>query len=103
MPLPIPRPISGRRLAPKTRMMIQRMIRSSGMPRLPIDSFRGRLYHAGAAILCATCLVWPALNRVEAFQRPPAQFSAGVQLVEVYATVTDTKGGLVTGLKREDF
>jgi hypothetical protein len=26
-----------------------------------------------------------------------------VQLVEVYATVTDANGGLVTGLKREDF
>ena len=26
-----------------------------------------------------------------------------MQLVEVYATVTDANGGLVTGLKREDF
>ena len=34
MPLPIPRPISGSRLAPKIRMMIARMMRSSGMPRL---------------------------------------------------------------------
>jgi Ca-activated chloride channel homolog len=73
------------------------------MPRLPIDSFRARLYHVGPAILCAACLAWPALTRVEAFQRPLAQFSTGVQLVEVYATVTDAKGGLVTGLKREDF
>jgi Ca-activated chloride channel homolog len=32
-----------------------------------------------------------------------AQFSSGVQLVEVYATVTDSSGGLVTGLRREDF
>src|SRR6186713_590262 len=85
-------------------MMIQRMIRSSGMPRLPIDSFRARLYHAAAAILCLAGLGWPALKKVEAFQQPPlAQFSTGVQLVEVYATVTDAKGGLVTGLKREDF
>ena len=37
------------------------------------------------------------------FQQPIAQFSTGVQLVEVYATVTDANGGLVTGLKREDF
>jgi Ca-activated chloride channel family protein len=37
------------------------------------------------------------------FQQPIAQFSTGVQLVEVYATVTDADGGLVTGLKREDF
>jgi len=84
--------------------MIQRMIRSSGMPRLPIDSFRARLYHAAAAILCLAGLGWPALKKVEAFQQPPlAQFSTGVQLVEVYATVADAKGGLVTGLKREDF
>ena len=32
-----------------------------------------------------------------------AQFSSGVQLVEVYATVTDAKGELITGLRREDF
>ena len=36
-------------------------------------------------------------------ERPLAQFSSQVQLVEVYATVTDAKGALVTGLKREDF
>jgi Ca-activated chloride channel family protein len=34
---------------------------------------------------------------------PLPQFSSGVQLVEVYATVTDAKGELVTGLRREDF
>jgi Ca-activated chloride channel family protein len=32
-----------------------------------------------------------------------AQFSSGVQLVEVYATVTDAKGELVTGLRQADF
>jgi Ca-activated chloride channel homolog len=32
-----------------------------------------------------------------------AQFSSQVQLVEVYATVTDAKGEPLTGLKREDF
>ena len=32
-----------------------------------------------------------------------AQFSSGVHLVEVYATVTDEKGELYTGLRREDF
>jgi Ca-activated chloride channel family protein len=34
---------------------------------------------------------------------PVAQFSSQVQLVEAYATVTDAKGELVTGLRREDF
>ena len=32
-----------------------------------------------------------------------AQFSSGVQLVEVYATVTDEKGELITGLRQSDF
>ncbi len=34
-------------------------------------------------------------------QRP--QFSSSVQLVEVYATVTDARGELVTGLRQSDF
>ena len=32
-----------------------------------------------------------------------AQFSTGVQLIEVYATVTDEKGELITGLRQSDF
>jgi Ca-activated chloride channel homolog len=32
-----------------------------------------------------------------------AQFSAGVQLIEVYATVTDANGELVMGLRQSDF
>lgn len=32
-----------------------------------------------------------------------AQFSSGVELVEVYATVTDAKGDVVTNLGRDDF
>lgn len=36
-------------------------------------------------------------------QEPVAQFTSVVQLVEVYATVTDEKGELVTGLKQSDF
>jgi Ca-activated chloride channel family protein len=38
-----------------------------------------------------------------AAQEPLAQFSSSVQLVEVYATVTDAKGELVTGLRESDF
>jgi Ca-activated chloride channel family protein len=34
---------------------------------------------------------------------PVARFSSQVQLVEVYATVTDAAGGVVTDLGREDF
>ena len=55
------------------------------MPRLPIDSFRRRLYHAGAAVLCVTC-VTGAVTAARDIQQPLAQFSTGVQLVEVYAT-----------------
>jgi Ca-activated chloride channel family protein len=36
-------------------------------------------------------------------QEPASRFSSQVQLVEVYATATDAKGELVTGLSREDF
>jgi hypothetical protein len=32
-----------------------------------------------------------------------AQFSSGVQLIEVYATVTDMNGELITGLRQSDF
>lgn len=32
-----------------------------------------------------------------------AQFSSGVQLIEVYATVTDASGEVVTGLRQSDF
>jgi len=61
------------------------------------------LYHAGAAVLCVGSVIVSAISGVLAVQQPVAQFSAGVQLVEVYATVTDANGGPVTGLKREDF
>ena len=80
------------------------------MPRFPIkrvlNPFPGRLYHlyhAAAAILCAALLLALAPSRARAFHQGVAQFSAGVQLVEVYATVTDAKGELVTGLEQEDF
>ena len=35
--------------------------------------------------------------------RCAAQFASSVNVVEVYATVTDATGQPVTGLKREDF
>ena len=36
-------------------------------------------------------------------ESPPARFSSQVQLVEVFATVTDAEGKPVIGLRREDF
>ena len=42
-------------------------------------------------------LAWPAELRLS------AQFSSGVNIVEVYAAVTDAAGNPVTGLRRDDF
>lgn len=49
---------------------------------------------AGCAVVAAAGLL---------AQEPAPTFTAGVQVVEVYATVTDAGGGLVTGLTRDDF
>ena len=43
------------------------------------------------------------ITSVVVAQEPLAQFSSSVQLVEVYATVTDAAGELVTGLRQSDF
>src|SRR5688572_25051033 len=52
----------------------------------------------GRVLICG-----PAAWVCVAAQEPLAQFSSSVQLVEVYATVTDAKGELVTGLRQSDF
>src|SRR3989442_10035041 len=95
----MPRPISGRRFAPKIKMMIARMISNSGIPMRPIC----HLVLAGTAAI-VPCLAaglspWLVLHA----QEPVAQFSSRVQLVEVYASVTDASGEPVTGLTRADF
>src|ERR1051326_6452268 len=94
MPLPMPRPISGKRFAPKMRMTIIRMMMSSGIPSLPIMvapfATRRRL------ILSSTVLLLGCAGL-------SAQFSSGVNLVEVYAAVVDHTGSPVTGLTRGDF
>jgi Ca-activated chloride channel family protein len=58
-----------------------------------------RLLAAAAVILAAIA----ALGASQQEQEPPPRFSSQVQLVEVYATVTDANGEPVTGLRREDF
>ena len=82
----------------------------------------GQLYHAGtrgmpferlvlmtltntlvANVVGRVLICGPALWVCVAAQEPLAQFSSSVQLVEVYATVTDAKGELVTGLRESDF
>src|SRR5215471_2591313 len=100
MPLPIPRPISGSRLAPKIRMMIMRMIMSSGIPTLPsmvkpfADKGRGNSTTI-ALVVAALLLGWRTLA--------DAQFTSGVNVVEVYAAVVDQGGTPVAGLTRADF
>jgi Ca-activated chloride channel family protein len=77
------------------------------------------LYHAAAAgtrfeepgpedpmhkLIVPGVLVLAAATALSAQQQGPlAQFSSDVQLVEVYATVTDAKGEPVTGLREQDF
>src|SRR5204862_6155672 len=98
MPLPIPRPISGRRFAPKIRMMIMRMMMSSGIPTLPsmVKPFAdtGRRNSTTVGLAAGLLLGWGTLA--------VAQFSSGVNVVEVYAAVVDQNGNPVTGLARGD-
>src|SRR3954471_14618262 len=99
MPLPIPRPISGSRFAPKIRMMIMRMMMSSGMPTLPSMvkpfGYTGRRNSTTSALAGAVLLGWVSLAA--------AQFTSGVNVVEVYAAVVDQNGTPVTGLTKGDF
>jgi Ca-activated chloride channel homolog len=52
--------------------------------------------------MCASAL-WGAAIVPRAAQEPLPQFSSRVQLVEVYASVTDQAGEPVTGLQQDDF
>src|SRR5437763_11975266 len=94
----MPRPISGKRFAPKIRMMINRMMMSSGTPK-PMGWHSITLLRAprfGEASL------W-VVGIVLAGGLVSAQFSSGVNLVEVYAAVTDRGGSPVVALTRGDF
>jgi len=79
-------PSSGRRFAPKIKMTIMRMMRSSGSPTLPSIS----AHFSTFAVLALTLVT-------------PPQFRSGVNVVEVYAAVVDRAGAPVTGLSRNDF
>src|SRR4051812_30647235 len=83
--LPMPRPSPGRRFAPKMMTMMARIISSSGTPMLPM----GWLLNAAIVPLFTAALV--------------AQFASGVNVIEVYATVSDAHGDPVIGLPAEDF
>src|SRR5262245_16569549 len=95
MPFPIPRPISGSRFAPKITMIMRRMTTSSGMPRrLNIRTPYAWNCSTFAGLACALLAAGPPAS---------AQFVSGVNVVEVYASVTDSRGEPVTGLARGDF
>jgi Ca-activated chloride channel homolog len=72
---------------------------TSGMPILPnmVKPFaeRGRRDSTTFALLAVLLLGWGTLAG--------AQFTSGVNLVEVYAAVVDGQGSPVTGLSRSDF
>jgi Ca-activated chloride channel homolog len=57
----------------------------------------------GVVAAPSTLLGASAQQQGTAQEGPLATFSSQTQLVEVYATVTDDKGELVTGLRRNDF
>jgi Ca-activated chloride channel family protein len=69
------------------------------MPNLPIMvkpfAYKGQLNSITLALLSAVLLGWTAAGS--------AQFTSGVNLVEVYAAVVDETGKPVTGLSRADF
>jgi Ca-activated chloride channel family protein len=56
-----------------------------------------------AALLAAAGGVAATAQQSDPHDGPLATFSSQAQLVEVYATVTDDRGELVTGLRRNDF
>ena len=68
----------------------------------------GRLIGAIALALCGSVAAATAQQQEQRQQGngqegPLVTFSSQAQLVEVYATVTDDKGELVTGLRQNDF
>src|SRR5215212_2366577 len=106
MPLPMPRPMSGKRFAPKIRIMMNRMTSSSGIPRrgsmvTPSGvSVPNSITEPGPAALAAGVVVAALVLGAWTVH---AQFTSSVNVVEVYASVTDRQGQPVKGLSREDF
>ena len=121
MALPMPRPISGSRLAAKMTITINRMTISSGNPIRPMvklltllpgqelsprtpgsraDCNIRRPSRRGIIHLVSFLTFIAGVGHAGA---AAPQFASGVDLVEVYATVTDTRGEPVAGLTAGDF
>src|SRR5206468_10707250 len=105
----MPRPRPGRRFAPKITKTIKRMTINSGNPRRPIVQLLPQIRNRRSLRIVplfvgilggVVPLAQPALRGQGAPVSPPSTlstFSTGVNLVEVYATVTDRGGQPVTG------
>jgi Ca-activated chloride channel family protein len=89
-------------------MMMIRMMISSGKPRLPISrtpcSFRGEFVNSitVARMVCFVVIVAAAVS-ARIGTAGARQFTSGVNLVEVYASVTDAQGNPMKGLTQADF
>src|SRR5262245_66316702 len=110
----MPRPISGSRLAPKMMMTMARMTTNSGNPIRPMVKLLALL--ADQKPPCCTrksqldCTTTRPRRRnghlvgflmfgaLVAGGRAAPQFTSGVDLVEVYATVSDARGEPVADL-----
>ena len=119
IPMPMPLPISGKRLAPKIRRMMTRMISISGNPMGPksakklmdgslrprIAAFLGILALTSAALRAAPRSFKRRRHNTLPMRRRASQptFSTRVTQVEVYATVTGEDGRAVKGLTAGDF
>src|SRR3954452_12590462 len=107
MPLPMPRPISGSRFAPKIMMMMIRMMISSGKPRLPMlrtpSRCRGESANSITVVPMVCYLAIAAVTASVGQVFAARQFTSGVNLVEVYASVTDAQGNPMIGLTQSDF
>src|SRR5215831_746010 len=106
MALPMPLPSPGNRFAPKITMTMARMTSSSGRPTRPmVELLLGRIVppHARvfARLFVSIFLIFLMVHEMAA--RTRAQFRSGVDLVEVYATVSDSRGASLSGLTRDDF
>src|SRR5581483_8986315 len=122
MALPIPLPSSGSRFAPKITITMTRITSNSGMPirlmgqLLTLPSARERRADGRRDPRDCTTrarkrgiphlvvfLIIAVIFPLEIGSLAARQFASGVDLVEVYATVTDARGEPVTGLTAADF
>src|SRR5262245_47048555 len=102
MALPMPLPSPGSRFAPKMTMTIARMTSSSGRPIRPmVKLLLGRIVPPYSRVFVSIFLI--SLCSYEIASLGAAQFASGVDLVEVYATVSDSRGEPIAGLTRADF